>query len=534
MKAMALARRPEQAWNGDMSARDRKGLDRTLGRREFCVAVPAALGAMSAGGALVGCRGSGPGISERDPVHVSLDAPIGAFGRLSGVQGSPYPEVPEDVEHVAAYVAHHIERARFPQDCPANELTLAGIFPDEGADPDDPASYRFEAIDRHVAAARDAGLRVLWQSSYDVGLSDRWVGLNLGGRPIADLDRWARVLARCLEHFTVGWASGFDRAIADVELLNEPDGLGGYRDMPGALYLAFRRFLEVVDAHNQLHPGASVRPVGPGIPFSIAEWPAYYRDDIDRMLTALVADGLSLPVFSFHTYGANVSPAGNANLARELRALLDEHGMTATELWNTEWQGGGFLEGHLGLDAARLRDPSDEDRRLYARGLASYALSCKARWQGVVTGSYYYRAGKRAWPPGMSSPFGEGDGTAGFFSPEGRVGALALHELLTHRIAERTPERCAIEIADDAFFTGLGLRGDAAAGALLMSLGVTARRALVRFTGGADLTIARVVRIDTDAQALVEEDVSPARAEDGAIEVELSLGPLESALIELG
>ena len=513
-----------------MGERDGTRRGPKLGRREVCIGLPAVLGVSWASGTLAGCGGgtaTGP-----DPVQVSLDVPSGPFDRLSGVQGSPYPEVPDDVEHVDAYRAHHLERARFPQDCPANELTLAAIFPDESADPDDPASYQFAAIDRHMSAARDAGLRVMWQSSYDVGLSDRWLGLNLGGRPIADLDLWARVLARCLEHFTIGWASGFYRAIAEVEFLNEPDGLGGYRGQPEALYAAFRRFLGVVDAHNRLHREASVRPVGPGIPLSIAEWPAYLPD-FERMLTQLTADSLSLPVFSFHTYGADVSPAGNTRLARELRALLDDHGMSATELWNTEWQATDFLRGHLDLSDPDVRNPTDDQRRLYAQGVASYALSCKTRWQGLVSGSFYYRAGRRAWPPGETSPFGDGDGTSGFFSPEGRVGALALHEVLTYRIAQRTPERCAIEIADDPFFTGLGLRGDGVAGALLASLAHAERRARVRFTGGPELSVARVVRIDTDAQALVEQDLSLVRDGDGALVAEVTLGPLQAVSIEL-
>lgn len=505
-----------------------------LSRRDLCIGLPAALGLTWASGVVAGCghRAAAALAPATAHVHVSLDAPIGPFHRLSGVQGSPHPEVSTDVEHVAAYRAHHIERARFPQDCPANELTLAAIFPDESADPDDPASYRFAAIDRHMIAARDAGLRVMWQSSYDIGLSDRWVGLNLGGRPIANLDRWARVLARCLEHFTIGWASGFDRAIAEVEFLNEPDGLGGYRNRPEALYAAFRRFLAVVDAHNALHPEASVRPVGPGVPLSIAEWPTY-RPGFERLLSQLTSDGLSLPVFSFHTYGADVSPAGNARLARELRSLLDAHGMTATELWNTEWQASDFLRSHLDLDSADLSSPTADERRLFAQGVASYALSCKARWQGVLSGSFYYRAGERAWPPGERSPFGAGDGTSGFFSPEGRIGALALQELLTHRIAQRTAERCAIEVADEPFFVALGLRGPGAAGALLASLATTERVVRVGFTGGPAFTVARVVRMDTDAQALVEELVPLERAADGSLVAEVKLGPLQAAVIEL-
>jgi len=194
---------------------------------------------------------------------------------------------------------------------------------------------------------------------------------------------------------------------------------------------------------------------------------------------------------------------------------------------------GDFLRAHLELDAADLRTPTADQRRLFAQGVASYALSCKTRWQGLVSGSFYYRAGQRAWPPGESSPFGDGDGTSGFFSPEGRVGALALHELLTYGIAQRTPERCAIEVADEPHFTALGLRGAGAAGVLLASLAPTARLVRVAFDGGPALSVARVVSMDTDAEALVEQEVPLARAVDGSLLVEVTLGPLQAAVIEL-
>src|SRR5688572_14091878 len=121
-----------------------------IGRRDICIRLPAALGAAWLSSAMTGCGGSDsvlppsaipdPMTPLLDSVHLSLDVLLGPFDRLSGVQGSPYPEVPEDVEHVAAYRSHRIERARFPQDCPPNELTLAGIFPNAQANPDDPAS----------------------------------------------------------------------------------------------------------------------------------------------------------------------------------------------------------------------------------------------------------------------------------------------------------------------------------------------------------------------------------------------------------
>jgi hypothetical protein len=88
------------------------------------------------------------------------------------------------------------------------------------------------------------------------------------------------------------------------------------------------------------------------------------------------------------TYGRDVSPVANERLARALRGLLDRKGVGTTELWNTEWQAGDFLRAHLGVDQERARRATPRERAAFAVGMATYAISCKLRWQGLVAGSY--------------------------------------------------------------------------------------------------------------------------------------------------
>ncbi|MFH1469492.1 MAG: hypothetical protein ABIO70_34215 [Pseudomonadota bacterium] len=382
------------------------------------------------------------------PVEADLGAVEGSFRRLSGVQGSPWPIVEGDGVHTARYREHHIDWARFPQDCAPNTLTLGGIFPDAAADPDDPASYRFGEIDQRLEAAREAGCAVLWQASYDLGPTDAWQGLNLGGRPPRDLERWCAVLARCLAHFSVGWTGGLHGAVQAVEFINEPTGLGGFggRHLP-ELIPAFACFLDTVAAHNLAHPEAPVRAVGPGVPLCWSDWPAW-EPRFTRLLAELRAGGRALPVFSFHTYGDDTSPASNARLARALRALLDAQGFEGTELWNTEWQGGGFLRDHLRIRGATANRATEADLRHYAAGLATYVLSCKLRWQGVVDGSFVYRANQRAFPPGRELPVATLRPGL-FFAPDGTVWPLAQQELLTWRLQQAAPLRCGTAHDDD-------------------------------------------------------------------------------------
>lgn len=476
--------------------------------------------------------------AARAPDAIEVDAAngIGAFDRLSGVHGSPAPILEGEPSLVSEFRAAGIQRSRFPQDCYPNTLTLGGIFPDEKADPDSAGSYHFEAIDRHVRAARDAGARILWQSSYDVGQSDRWEGPNLGGRAPADLERWGKVVTRCLEHFNDGWAGGFEHAVDAVEFVNEPNGLGGFNgpDAP-RLGPAFTAFLDTIERYNRAHAQSAVRAVGPGIPLSLAEWPEW-QPRFDNALAQLSKAGKALPVFSFHTYGDDVSPKANESLARAFRTLLDRHGMSQTELWNTEWLAGDFLKKHLSVTRERAARATESEKKQFASALAAYAVSCKLRWQGVVSGSCYYRANQRAFPPGFKPPFVDAhSGLGRFFRTDGRPGALALQERLMGLVAGATPERCKTQFADDGLLAVAGLRSkdERKLSILAASLSLQTRDLAIRVRGYATPAgaPARMTLLDGE---LGTRDLPAPTAKDGTLVLSASLPPLSTIWISIG
>jgi hypothetical protein len=498
-----------------------------LPRRALCAGLVSVLAG--------GCRGerrAQPDVTAatRERAEVDVADSLGRFNRLSGVQGSPLPLVAGDVERTALFRTHHIENARIDQDCSPNTLTLGGIFPDERADPERPESYQFGAIDAHIAAARAAGAAVLWQASYDVGRSDRWAGINLGGRAPRDLARWSRVVTRCLEHFNHRWAGGLDDAVGAVEFPNEPSGLGGFGGTDAKrLVPTFLHFLDTIARYRASHPGTSVRAVGPGIPLSWAEWPTW-RPGFDRALASVRASGHSLPVFSFHTYGDDVSPAANARLASELRGLLDSHGMQVTELWNTEWQAGDFLRKSLHVDKQREASSTLEERRRFGAAMATYAIACKLRWQGVLDGAYYYRVNRRAFPPGVPEPF-LGEGT--FLSSPARSGALALHEGLTQLVWSATPVRCRTTLADDGLLTVQGFRSDDARTVSVLVSNLRQRRASlhVSFANAAASAVVGGQAYTLDERdALTTRAVAP-RVDARRVVFEASVAPLTSELL---
>ncbi|MGV8124867.1 MAG: hypothetical protein AB2L14_34400 [Candidatus Xenobiia bacterium LiM19] len=476
---------------------------------------------------------SGPEVSAQ--VFVDFTRVVGNVARLSGVQGSPFPTVTHDVVKTRLFRDCSIELSRFPQDCYPNTLTLAGIFPDAVANPDDPGSYHFEAIDRHIRAAKDAGSDILWQSSYDIGMSDSWVDANLGGKAPRDLARWGRVVTKCLQHFNNRWAGGIDHSVKYVEFVNEPLGLGGYRGRGREAISAFIHFLKTIERYNSIHPDTRVDAAGPGIPHSFDTW-----TEQKRMYSALLdevrKEKAELPVFTFHTYGKDTSPLSNARLAKEIRALLDEKGFTRTRLWNSEWQAGGHIRAMMPDRFNPRGHNSAEERSMFNLTAATYALSCKARWQGILDGSCYYRADLRAFPDDIERKLHvENMETAILFPSDSRVTPLAMQEKLMKNLRKDTPERCYCRNSpDDSSFTCLACRstGGDTLTLLLCNLSLQKRSCNIRarFSEG-DRTEAYVFLLSSLEGRAREERVALKGVASSEKLCEVTVPPLDSALL---
>jgi hypothetical protein len=472
---------------------------------------------------------------EELTVRVDYRDIVGTFNRLSGAQGSPFPDVTGDREKVELFRGYHVSLCRFPQDCAPNSSTLAAIFPDGRVNPDDPAGYHFTTIDRHIAAAREAGCAILWQSSYDVGLSDRWVGINLGGRAPRDMRLWCRVVERCLEHFNNSWQGGFDYAVKYVEFVNEPNGLGGFRGEEAArLAPAFFDFLDMVERYNEKHPATQVKACGPGIPFSWDEWSAW-EPRFRKLFLMMKRKKIALPVLSFHTYGKDTSPQANEKIARAYRRLLDEYDMRETELWNSEWQGGDFLKVSLGIKAPGMRrEYSESERKIFAKGLATYALSCKIRWQGLLDGSSYYLAHMRAYPEDFEKKISKRTYAGMMFDPDKGATPLAEQERLTFLIMKQAPLLCRASLSrDDGLFAALGTRSLKGETISLLLCNLKAATRVVKIML---LVPGKTGKIEIGMQTLDGEmpfrgSLEKPSAEGGPWKVSLSIGPLESHLL---
>ena len=171
----------------------------------------------------------------------------------------------------------------------------------------------------------------------------------------------------------------------------------------------------------------------------------------------------------------------------------------------------------------------------FASGLATYALCCKVRWQGLLTGAYYYRATLRPFPPGHEHDTAR-MGYGMMFTPQGQVRALALQEKLMHRIAGSTPMRCKTAWAeDDGLVAVMGTRSaDAArAGILACNLSLEPRSLQVRVVGRCAERVKSAVSLELAPGGLHERPGPALQRAGRELMVRVDLPMFTSTLLEL-
>ena len=133
-------------------------------------------------------------------------------------------------------------------------LSLESIFPDPGADIEDPASYDFAALDAHVAAIKALNTAdVLWQAAYNPGQHGECLTLPGGeqrGQPLvndAAGDTLKDVVVHTLRHLNNGpkdWdPAGQAFGVRFVEFMGDPiHNLGYTLDNVATLFPKYRTF----------------------------------------------------------------------------------------------------------------------------------------------------------------------------------------------------------------------------------------------------------------------------------------------------
>ena len=264
--------------------------------------------------------------ADSSPRTIVIDAgDERAFRPLNGVGGIPgpvdgYPQFPDmtplwlDAGVTVVRSFDWVSRL----DTRNNPTSL---FPDWSADVDDPASYNFAPTDQWVEAVHSLGADVMFTIASSIPSNKL---------PAEDLEVYGRVVEHIVRHYSQGWAGGPAKPIRIYEFGDQPDfGPLHFAGRPEEFYDMYRAFCEAV---HRVDPSLTVG--GPATAFPL-EVDAPYREGF---LEFVRSNDLPLDFFSFLWFtDASRDPLDYRYVAEQMRALLDRHGFTDTDLTLSYW-----------------------------------------------------------------------------------------------------------------------------------------------------------------------------------------------------
>ena len=291
-------------------------------------------------------------------VTVDFNKKIGPFKPMNAVNNGPMPYSASQTWH--NFEAYKKLRLPYARTHDASFCSRYGgehtvdvnfVFPDFGADVNDPASYDFQLTDEYLKSIFDAGTEPFFRLGSKI---EHW-SKKYNTLPPADFQKWAEICEHIIAHYTEGWASGFDWKIVYWEIWNEPDMRGD--DEPaerkptwGGTQAQFFELYKTTACHlKKRFPHLKIG--GPAVANiftqrlfgAVTVVKPWHKD----FLKFVVENKVPLDFFSWHCYTSDVGVilAG----AKQARKLLDKYGLTKTESILNEWN---YLDGFNGENFA--------------------------------------------------------------------------------------------------------------------------------------------------------------------------------------
>jgi len=268
--------------------------------------------------------GPAPAASEQAEVLLTVDAiPSGEIIRpLLGVNAGPVPAGtdPNNVELTAQYQEIGVTMIR--THAYYGPLDMGAIYPDQNADPLDPASYHFEESDRVFQAILDGGFEPYLR------LGDSLMVPGLEQRAPTNPENWVRAAVEVVRRYRQ-MAADAGIPLRYVEIWNEPN-YQQFWDAPPTAF--FDLFAQTARALKAEFPDLKVG--GPGLSPAGALAPQGQQFTRD-FLAYLQAHDVPLDFLSWHVYSND--PNDYRNAARFYRQQLDAHGFADAESHITEW-----------------------------------------------------------------------------------------------------------------------------------------------------------------------------------------------------
>ena len=286
-----------------------------------------------------------------------VPAPRDRVAGLNGLNGSPLPVVAGDPGLDYWYRdgndGAHVSMVRIGADSDC-ALSLESIFPDPAADVEDPQSYEFAALDKHVAAIKALNTaEVVWQVAYSPGMHGQCLTLPDGeqrGAPLVDAaagDTFQNVVVHTLRHLNNGpkdWdPAGHAFGVRFVEFMGDPiRNLGYTPDNVDTIFPRYRGFAGAIKAWwKDKADGTPTIYVG-GMSFYFSEpaelaqktegagdWPVVFR-----LIDYCAQMGVALDFVSFRTRTA--TPYAVAEIASEIGTHITERAAQYPALAKTQ------------------------------------------------------------------------------------------------------------------------------------------------------------------------------------------------------
>ena len=243
-------------------------------------------------------------------------------------------------------------------------VDIPNVFPDFNADPEDPASYDFTWTDPLITSLMNSkvepyyrlGVTIeneVWRKAYRVN-------------PPEDPEKWAKVCAGVIRHYTKGWANGFEYDIKYWEIWNEPECTNGRRVMWTGTW---EQYLELYDVTSKLlkaeFPEIKIGGYASIGFYALKEmdpestWCKDCQSYIDLFLQFMqyIKDhNCPMDFFSWHSYD---EPKYTALYANYVAEKLKEYGYGHAEQHLNEWNCG----------------PQNRDKACHAAATAGFLIS---------------------------------------------------------------------------------------------------------------------------------------------------------------
>ncbi|NOY98871.1 MAG: alpha/beta hydrolase fold domain-containing protein [Chloroflexi bacterium] len=353
---------------------------------------------------------------DQADLTLSLGAPTGETIRpLLGVNIGPIPagDNPANADLTEAY--HQIGVTMIRTHDYYGPLDMAVMYPDQNADPSDPASYDFSASDEVFRAILAGGFEPYLR------LGDSWNVRGLERRAPVNPGNWVRAAVEVVRRYD-GMSRQAGVPLRYVEIWNEPN-LKQFWDGTQAEF--FDLFAATVTAVKAEFPDLKVG--GPGLTPAGALSPQgqkYVRDFLANMQLHITP----LDFLSWHVYAND--PEDFVQAAIFYRQQLDAYGYTEAESHITEW--------NTAVKESRADDAPD------LRYTAQGAAILSAAWiglqeQGVDVSTFY-----RGPDPDINAPH-----FYGMFYADGRPKPIALAFSLWAELT-RYPQRAALTASADS------------------------------------------------------------------------------------